>query len=35
MLLGVAGFRWIISFPFEFSLAWRYVEWKHRLLPRR
>jgi hypothetical protein len=24
---------WIISFPFEFSLAWRYVDGKARLLP--
>ena len=27
----VAG--WIISFPFEFSLAWRYVDGNTRLLP--
>jgi hypothetical protein len=31
---GVAWFAgWIISFPFEFSLAWRYVDGNARLLP--
>jgi hypothetical protein len=31
---AVAWFAgWIISFPFEFSLAWRYVDGNARLLP--
>ena len=35
-LAGVAGWLagWLISFPFEFSLAWRYVDGNVRMLPR-
>lgn len=34
MAAGVAWFvGWIISFPFELSLAWRYVDGKPSLLP--